>query len=257
MIPVEGGDPVPGTISRLLRFDDRIIVRVDTERLEPGAYTLWWEVYNHPEFCVRTCDDPTNPAAQGFIAYAAGAVVGQDGNATFMAELRDGDISGVPQEWAHASGAKIGLVNPHQAIVYVAIRSHGAASADPAVLNEQLTKFNGGCNPECKNVQVSTHEPLNPIVLGDSNDDGRFDEADLIQVFQAGKYESGQPASFSEGDWNGDGVFNTSDLIAAFQTGNYRRTMNANRGRSLIVDDLVKNKAAVDEVFETLSLISL
>lgn len=57
--------------------------------------------------------------------------------------------------------------------------------------------------------------------VGDANLDGEFGSADLITVFQAAKYETGEPASWSEGDWNGDGTFNTGDLIAAFQGAGY------------------------------------
>lgn len=58
--------------------------------------------------------------------------------------------------------------------------------------------------------------------IGDSNNDGVFNQLDLIQVLQAGKYNTGQPASFAEGDWNYDGVFNQFDIIAVNQAGNYQ-----------------------------------
>ena len=40
-------------------------------------------------------------------------------------------------------------------------------------------------------------------------------------VFSTAKYLTGEPATFEEGDWNNDGVFNQSDIVAALQTGNY------------------------------------
>ena len=58
-------------------------------------------------------------------------------------------------------------------------------------------------------------------VLGDSNGDSRFDQLDLVEVLQGGKYQTGQPASFDEGDWYEDGVFDQLDIVAALQTGNY------------------------------------
>lgn len=59
-------------------------------------------------------------------------------------------------------------------------------------------------------------------VVGDSNFDGTFDSADLVQVLQLGKYESGlQDATWSSGDWNGDGYFNSSDFVTAFQASTY------------------------------------
>ena len=56
---------------------------------------------------------------------------------------------------------------------------------------------------------------------GDSTLDGEFNSGDLIQIFAAGRYETGQSADWGQGDWNGDGVFNSSDLIRAFSGGGY------------------------------------
>ncbi|MCA9200874.1 MAG: hypothetical protein KDA87_25220, partial [Planctomycetales bacterium] len=61
------------------------------------------------------------------------------------------------------------------------------------------------------------------LVLGDSNHDGEFNSSDLVQVFQAGKYEDATAgnAAWEDGDWNGDGDFNTSDLVHVFQAATY------------------------------------
>ncbi len=56
---------------------------------------------------------------------------------------------------------------------------------------------------------------------GDANRDGKFDSLDFVQVFQAGKYETGDAAIWEEGDWNGDGAFDSADFVAAFTTGLY------------------------------------
>lgn len=56
---------------------------------------------------------------------------------------------------------------------------------------------------------------------GDADKDGDFDSQDLVVVFIAGKYETGQAATWEQGDWNEDGVFNSSDLILALQGGHY------------------------------------
>ena len=59
--------------------------------------------------------------------------------------------------------------------------------------------------------------------LGDSNFDGEFGSGDLVVVFGAAKYETGEMASYAEGDWNGDMLFNTSDLVSAFQAAGYEQ----------------------------------
>ncbi|MCA9217459.1 MAG: PEP-CTERM sorting domain-containing protein [Planctomycetales bacterium] len=57
--------------------------------------------------------------------------------------------------------------------------------------------------------------------LGDANLDGEFNSSDFVTVFGAAKYETNQPANWSEGDWNGDGVFSSGDFVTAFAGGGY------------------------------------
>ncbi len=60
-------------------------------------------------------------------------------------------------------------------------------------------------------------------IAGDSNDDGHFNSADLVQVLEAGEYEDEieDNSTWEEGDWNRDGDFNTADLVQALQEGHY------------------------------------
>ena len=59
--------------------------------------------------------------------------------------------------------------------------------------------------------------------IGDANLDGEFNTSDFVKVFQAGKYESGEVAQWSEGDWNVDGRFDSGDFVVAFQGGGYEK----------------------------------
>lgn len=59
--------------------------------------------------------------------------------------------------------------------------------------------------------------------VGDSNLDGEFNSGDLVAVFQAGRYETGNVATWSQGDWNADGVFNSGDFVTGFQGGGYEQ----------------------------------
>lgn len=56
---------------------------------------------------------------------------------------------------------------------------------------------------------------------GDANLDGHFTSADLTQAMAAGKYETGQGATWAEGDWNEDGFFTSADLAYAFANNTY------------------------------------
>ena len=71
------------------------------------------------------------------------------------------------------------------------------------------------------------------LQAGDSNQDLKFDQLDLVQVQIAAKYLTGQPATWGEGDWNaapggevgkpplGDGRFDQLDIVAALGPGHY------------------------------------
>ena len=59
--------------------------------------------------------------------------------------------------------------------------------------------------------------------VGDANIDGEFNSSDFVAVFQSGKYETADQASWSEGDWNADGVFDSGDFVNAFQGGGYEQ----------------------------------
>ena len=75
--------------------------------------------------------------------------------------------------------------------------------------------------------------PIRDLQPGDADQDSDFDQLDLVQIQQAGKYLSGQAATWGDGDWNGapggspgyppqgDGVFNQLDIVAAQQGAKY------------------------------------
>ncbi|MCP4194549.1 MAG: PEP-CTERM sorting domain-containing protein [Planctomycetaceae bacterium] len=57
--------------------------------------------------------------------------------------------------------------------------------------------------------------------MGDADLNGQFDSGDLVTVFAAAKYETGQEASWGQGDWNGDQKFDSGDLVTAFSNAGY------------------------------------
>lgn len=75
----------------------------------------------------------------------------------------------------------------------------------------------------------SPAEQSPPYKPGDADRDFDFDQHDLVQVIRARKYQTGLPASWSEGDWNvdaagfpaGDGVFDQHDLMTSLTLGSY------------------------------------
>lgn len=83
------------------------------------------------------------------------------------------------------------------------------------------------CDRRSSNLQVEGLERRRLLVgdleaiAGDSNLDGQFNSSDLVQVFQQGKFETAQSASWTDGDWNGDTRFASNDLVFAFQLSSY------------------------------------
>lgn len=84
--------------STLTRSDDSVSIKLKTTDLTPGAYTMWWVVFNNPEACVNGpghCgEDPADfavdgPAGFGF-TWADGGIVGPNGEHTFTSRLREG-----------------------------------------------------------------------------------------------------------------------------------------------------------------------
>ena len=59
--------------------------------------------------------------------------------------------------------------------------------------------------------------------IGDANLDLEFNSGDMVQVFVAGKYETGEDAGWEDGDWNGDTKFGSGDMVAAFAAGGYEQ----------------------------------
>jgi len=157
-----GGAVVPGTGTILVRTKEGIGATVHTFGLVPGnAYTFWLAIFNNPKECATTpCSAPgdlMNPEVRGVLLWGSGQIAGEDGTADFGTFRAVGDASGKavgPPATAEA------LEKPFKAEIHLAVRSHGPASADPAVLQEQLTMFNGGCPPNtCVTVQAAPHRP--------------------------------------------------------------------------------------------------
>ena len=59
--------------------------------------------------------------------------------------------------------------------------------------------------------------------IGDADVNLEFNSSDFVQVFTVGKYETEQPAVWSEGDWDASGTFESGDFVVAFQDGGYEQ----------------------------------
>ena len=130
----------------LVRNDNGVTVRATVEDVAPGAYTLWWVVWNNPEVCgADGCTDADfgTPGLDVDIGYATGHVAGNGGRLTLVAHLAEGgSLSGFPTEFGIASGR--GLLDSLDAEVHIVIRNHGATI--PGLVGEMTHTFAAGCD---------------------------------------------------------------------------------------------------------------
>jgi hypothetical protein len=154
---------IPYAGASLARNNEGVFGEISTSGLTPGnVVTLWWAVFNNPEFCaVPGCvaSDLNNPAVNGSAQYGGGYIVGLNGRADFSGYLEEGDNTGftILPPFPNMPNPSPGIVDAKAATIHLVIRNHGPASSDPVVLALQLSTFLGGCsmtNP-CANIQAA------------------------------------------------------------------------------------------------------
>ena len=159
---------IPAAGASLSRNNDEVFGTISTSGLAPGhVVTLWWAIFNNPEFCAAsTCatSDFNNPAVNGSLQYGGGTIVDLGGRASFSGYLAECDNTGA---YAHPMFPNLpnpapGIVDAKKAQIHLAVRSHGFPNMDPAILQQQLTSFPGGCSvatPPCATVQAALFFP--------------------------------------------------------------------------------------------------
>ena len=150
---------IPYSGASLSRNNDAVFATFSTSQLMPGTVvSLWWVFFNNPKFCATAgCSVPDLfvPEVNASLHNAGAAVVGLDGRFTMAAFKAVGDVTG-GHILPGMPDPSPGLVDAKRAVVHLVVRSHGAVNADPAILAQQLTQFNGGCPPNtCANLQAA------------------------------------------------------------------------------------------------------
>ena len=149
---LDTGFPIHNSLATLHRSEDGVELNLDT-KLPEGAYTSWWVVFNHPEYCEDGCDDADleNPAVNASVFYATGEIVDDEGMVNFNAELLEGIL---PTGDDQIVLGEDGLVDSFSAEIHPVIRTHGEVI--PGQEELQTTTFNGGCPPEgCQDIQFA------------------------------------------------------------------------------------------------------
>jgi len=157
--------PVTNGASTMLRNRHGVTVSVNTSGLEPdAAHTIWFLVFNNPQFCVGdevlACNpgvgDLQNPDVEGSVFWGGGRVTDAHGQLAIESTI----FAGGETPGQHLFGP--GLINSQTADIHVIVRSHGPAEALEAAgeLEAALTTVAGGCGVNaCADVQAVAHQP--------------------------------------------------------------------------------------------------
>ncbi|MBA3461766.1 MAG: hypothetical protein H0T46_17515 [Deltaproteobacteria bacterium] len=159
--------------SKLTRGSNGVCLSIDTRRLEPGAYTTWFRVFNDPDACSHPdpagaqCSRLDIPACQAAgtcsVLWVTGTIVGIDGKSHVSACLDEGEMPG----FVFFGG---GLTDAQGAEIHAVMKHHGDAAfsvsnpADQARLGRQVSRPGGNCEAmpgdtltACPDLQVTYH----------------------------------------------------------------------------------------------------
>ena len=156
-LPNNNDDPITGAAT-LHRNKNGITVNFKAENLNPGAYTIWWVIWNNPGECIipGECNEPDFPEFQippnpenlvGVeVMYAGGHVVGNNGKGNFSAHLNAGDETpeSMNTSFGFTSVGGLAVGNTFDAEVHIVLRTHGPAV--PGLVNDQISSYRGGCD---------------------------------------------------------------------------------------------------------------
>lgn len=165
---VESTDPaigaIPQSVSTLTRSRHGMAATFASSGLDPdSAYTLWWVVFNRPEFCATapcTAEDLGNPEVEAGFFGGSGALSDGTGRIRLSSRAR---IGRNPDHDEPDPALRAGLVFPRRAEVHLVVRNHGPAEnlAFAGLLEDALTTFRGGCRVvfACYDQQFAVHTP--------------------------------------------------------------------------------------------------
>jgi hypothetical protein len=144
-------------------FHDQVVdATVSTHGLEPNvAYSIWWAVFNHPEFCaepnrctVRDLEiNGGDPRVKVSVFWGGGILADEFGAATTALRLPTGRT----RRERFASSRDYGLRNIRNAEIHLVLRSHGLAGVAGPVAQQLGTAFAACPSSGCLNAFASIH----------------------------------------------------------------------------------------------------
>ncbi len=143
--------PTGTSFAKLKRTGNYIQFNLHTTGLPPGAYTIWYVIFNDTGLCTAPtpfgeCGEADLLTPKTAIVWATGKVVQANGIGNFSDRIYVGETRSETVVLGEDLTAP--LEDPHGAEVHLIVKYHGAASSDPDVLYEQLHTLLGSCGPE-------------------------------------------------------------------------------------------------------------
>lgn len=176
----ESGEQITGAFAMVDRSSDGVTSKIRTSVNGGHAFTVWYVIFNNPSACAGgACgeDDIFNPdgtfnvgqieATRLSVVWGnSSGVSNPAGRISLDGGLAVGEVPGGPGQVLIGTtednaifdlGVTTGLETP-DAEIHLVIQDHGAAHADPELLEQQTSSFMGACNPDCFDVQFSVHK---------------------------------------------------------------------------------------------------
>ena len=150
-------------------------------------------------------------------------LVGDESNVDFGFEINPDGFHGYFDNLVIESGGTGGLIgdfNGNSELDVDDVNQLAAVIASGA--NAEAFDLNGDAQVDIADLKMWVSD-LRNTWFGDSNLDGEFNTSDFVDVFQVGKYEKDEDATWAEGDWNGDGRFSSADFVQAFQDSGFEQ----------------------------------
>jgi hypothetical protein len=158
--------------SSLIRHADSVQMALHTTGLPPGhVVTVWWIVFNHPEFCQfgepavaatgfagTKCGagdlgivsgEEADPRVDPAVVYAGGHLIGGDGIGSYAASL----ATGTPKTQLLLG---TGLTNPQGADIHLVVHGHDAAAGDGHI-GDEVRSFGASAGSD---LQFTAHEAM-------------------------------------------------------------------------------------------------
>ncbi len=147
---------VDDATATLERREDSVEFNFNTT-LDSGAYTVWWVIFNNPEFCVDGCDvgDLEISEVNASAFWATGGIVEDDNVGIFTAQVGENQLPTGEEQVLFGNG----LTDSFEAEIHLIARTHG--DVIPDLVEQQITTFNGGCPPnDCQDVQFAVFQAV-------------------------------------------------------------------------------------------------